>query len=452
MKNEHAVPTPLRAVRRLGVVFFPAFDWAISPTHPERQERLLYTSDQLREEGIFDIPGITEYRPELAEAAAVERVHFCLPDVKSVCSPSHMAAAGAAIRAGRLVMEGGAKGADRAIALARPPGHHAMRVSHGNRGFCNVNMEAIMIERLRDHYPRPDGRPLRVAIVDTDCHHGDGTQDIYWNDPDTLFVSLHQDGRTLYPGTGFPSESGGPAALGRTINIPLPPETSDPGYLHVVEHAVLPILEHFKPDLIVNSAGQDNHFTDPLANMRLTARGYAEMTRRLNPHIAVLEGGYAVRGALPYVNLAICLALAGLPFEDIREPDWSENVARQPQKITDYLMRICEQALNIYHKPPQVPAEGGEEDGFWTRDKEIFYDTDMLRETQREAFLLCRDCEGLLRLETASQRVRRSLCLRIPRGACPRCRETGCAMAEAARRGGDYAQVRLMDMTAPPKA
>ena len=105
-----------------------------------------------------------------------------------------------------------------------------MRVTHGNRGFCNINNEAVMVEYIRDYYPRPDGRPLRIAIVDTDVHHGDGSQDIFWNDPHTLFISLHQDGRTLYPGSGFPQECGGPGALGRTINIPLPPETSDECY------------------------------------------------------------------------------------------------------------------------------------------------------------------------------------------------------------------------------
>ena len=181
--------------RTLGVVFFPAFDWAISPTHPEREERLLYTQDQLSEEGLFDLPGITEYKPGVATYEDIERVHFCLPDVGRVCSASHLASAGGAIRAGELVLSGER---ERAFALVRPPGHHAMRVTHGNRGFCNVNMEAVMIENLRRRFG-----PLRVAIVDTDCHHGDGTQDIYWNDPDTLFISMHQDGRTLYPGTGL---------------------------------------------------------------------------------------------------------------------------------------------------------------------------------------------------------------------------------------------------------
>lgn len=442
--SEKNGPEPFKAARRLGVVFFPAFDWAVSPVHPEREERLLYTGDQLREEGLFDMPGITEYRPELAAAAHIERAHFCLPDVESVCTASHLAAAGAAIRAGRLVMEGRA---DRAFALARPPGHHAMRVTHGNRGFCNINMEAVMIEHLRDHYRRSDGGVLRVAVVDADCHHGDGTQDIYWNDPDTLFISLHQDGRTLYPGSGFPHECGGPAALGRTINIPLPPGTSDEGYLHVMDNAVLPLLERFKPDLVVNSAGQDSHFTDPLTDMRLSAQGYAEMTRRLAPHVAVLEGGYAVRGALPYVNLAICLALAGLPFEDVREPDWTADAARGRPETMEYIRRACEQVVDIYDDPPDVPTEGKEENGFWTRHREILYDTDMLRETQYEAYRLCPDCEGFLRVETASRRTRRALCLRIPRGACPRCRDAGYAMAETARRAGDHAHVRLMDMT-----
>ena len=87
---------PLQAVQRLGVVFFPAFDWAIAPTHPEREERLLYTRDQLLEEGLFDIPGITEYRPDFATREQLARVHFCLPSVGAVSTDSHLASAGGA--------------------------------------------------------------------------------------------------------------------------------------------------------------------------------------------------------------------------------------------------------------------------------------------------------------------------------------------------------------------
>ena len=148
------------------------------------------------------------------------------------------------------------------FALVRPPGHHAMRVVHGNRGFCNINNEPVMIEYLRKKYGLQ-----RIAIVDTDVHHGDGTQDIYWHDPDVLFISFHQDGRTLYPGSGFTDEIGGPLAAGATLNVPLPPGTTDEGILYVLDNLVLPVLDEFQPELIVNSAGQDNHYSDPLANM-----------------------------------------------------------------------------------------------------------------------------------------------------------------------------------------
>ena len=141
-------------------------------------------------------------------------------------------------------------------------------------------------------------KDLRVAIVDTDCHHGDGTEDIYYNDANTLFISLHQDGRTLYPGTGDIGEMGGPGGYGYNVNIPLPPGTGDQGFLYALENVVLPILEDFKPDLIINSAGQDNHYSDPLTNMNFSAQGYAILNERLNPDIAVLEGGYSIEGAI----------------------------------------------------------------------------------------------------------------------------------------------------------
>jgi acetoin utilization deacetylase AcuC-like enzyme len=325
----------LTANNSLGIIFFPAFDWAISPTHPEREERLLYTQDQFREEGIFDIEGIREYRPLVATEKDILRPHFCFPNVQAVCTDSHLISAGGVIRAAQLVME---KERDRAFAVVRPPGHHAMRTVHGSRGFCNINIEAVMIEWIREHYGN-----LRVAVVDTDCHHGDGTQDIYWHDPDVLFISLHQDGRTLYPGTGFPSECGGPKALGRTINVPMPPRTSDEGYLMTVERIVMPILDHFKPDLIINSAGQDNHFSDPITNMNFTAQGYARLTEMLKPDIAVLEGGYAIKGALPYVNLGISLALAGVDFSAVQEPELDREKIREQKSTMDYLSALCDQ-------------------------------------------------------------------------------------------------------------
>ena len=116
------------------------------------------------------------------------------------------------------------------------------------------------------------------------------------------------------------------------------------------------MLEDFQPDLIINSAGQDNHFTDPLANMKLSAQGYAALNAALRPHIAVLEGGYAIRGALPYVNLGICLALAGLPATDIREPGWTPEATRQRPEVGEYIARLCEQVRRLL--PPAQAAHG----------------------------------------------------------------------------------------------
>ena len=227
-----------------------------------------------------------------------------------------------------------------------------MRVVHGARGFCNINIEAVMIEYLRQAYGVD-----RVAIVDTDCHHGDGTQDIYWHDPDTLFISVHQDGRTLYPGTGFTSEYGGPNAAGTTINLPLPPRTSEEGFLYVLENAILPILDEFKPELIVNSAGQDNHYSDPLTNMNFSAHGYAELTSRLKPHIAVLEGGYSIESALPYMNVGIILALAGMDYSRIGEPDYDPEKLRQGPEISRKIEKVVEEALQIWKNGPGDPGK-----------------------------------------------------------------------------------------------
>ena len=113
--------------------------------------------------------------------------------------------------------------------------------------------------------------------------------------------------------------------------------------------------------------------------------------------------------------------------------------------ISDYIARLCDGLLELYHNPPSVPQEGEEENGWWTRRKHVFYDTDMLREGQTEAWRLCADCSGLGRIETASERVTRSLCLLIPRHACPRCREEGLRLAREAERSGRYAHMLLLD-------
>ncbi|UCH19517.1 MAG: histone deacetylase [Deltaproteobacteria bacterium] len=428
----------LKAAHKTGLVFFPAFDWAISPTHPEREERLLYTQDQVFEEGLFDIDGLTEFKPDLVTTKDIQRVHFCVPDVASVITESHLISAGGAKTIGMAVLD---KKVDKGFALVRPPGHHAMRIVHGARGFCNINIEAIMVEYLRQTYNID-----KVAIVDTDCHHGDGTQDIYWHDPDTLFISIHQDGRTLYPGSGFPNELGGPNAFGTTLNIPLPPHTSEEGFLYAIENIVLPILDDFKPDIIINSAGQDNHYSDPITNMNFSAQGYATLTDLLKADIAVLEGGYSIEGALPYVNLGIILAMAGIDYTKVKEPDYEPEKIRQIPELTQIIEKIGEIILSFWEQreTEKSRSQGGK--GYDERSRRIFYDTDQISESQLESLRFCPDCAGALRIDSTSSRGYHILAVHIPRKACKDCMEAGYQWYESADRG-NLDHIFLQDRT-----
>jgi hypothetical protein len=287
-----------------------------------------------------------------------------------------------------------------------------------------------MIERLRRDFGLK-----KVAIVDTDCHHGDGTQDIYWHDPDTLFISLHQDGRTLYPGSGAYEEMGGPKAWGSTINIPLPPETGDAGFLLATKLIVRPILDEWGPELVINSAGQDNHFTDPITNMKLTAKGYAEMSALINPDIAVLEGGYAIQGALPYTNLAIIMSMAGLDWRLVKEPKPKHGFPATKPETLDYVKKLAETIHKRRQNP--VPAQSGSvlRDGWWERDRRVFYDShavtrdledswpSYINEQRREALRDCPDCPGLLVVDTSSGVCEGGRYTKLPPNPCPKCAE-----------------------------
>ncbi len=426
----------MHPVKRTGLIFFPAFDWAISPTHPEREERLLYTQDQVFEEGLLDYENISEYKPGLAGTDDINRVHICVPDASAVCTESHLISAGGAITAADKVLRGDV---DNAFALVRPPGHHAMRVVHGARGFCNINIEAIMVEYIRRHYGH-----RKIAIVDTDCHHGDGSQDIFWHDPDTLYISVHQDGRTLYPGTGFPNETGGPNALGYTLNIPLPPETSEEGFLFALDNLILPVLEDFKPDIIINSAGQDNHYSDPITNMNFTAQGYAILTDRLKPHIAVLEGGYSVETALPYINVGIILAMAGIDYSFVKEPDYNPAALRQDPEVTAYIERLVPALYDQWRQRGSLKASS-DAGTFERRSRSIYYDTDNIHEEQIESVRICDECGGVVTIDSMASTGNRIFAVIVPGRACAACRREGEAIFAATKSGDVYRYVYLQD-------
>ncbi|MBJ7609361.1 MAG: histone deacetylase [Candidatus Dormibacteraeota bacterium] len=197
--------------------------------------------------------------------------------------------AGGAVAAVDAVLDGDH---DAAFAVIRPPGHHA--TASRAMGFCLYNNVAVAIEQARaEHGLR------RVAIVDIDVHHGNGTEATYWNDPGVLYTSLHQF--PFYPGTGALADRGGPEAAGLTVNIPLPAGTSASAWLAEFNTVTLPAVEAFEPELVVVSCGFDAHRDDPLAELRLETETYAEVAERLvalrglssSPGtVWVLEGGY----------------------------------------------------------------------------------------------------------------------------------------------------------------
>jgi len=198
-------------------------------------------------------------------------------------------AAGAAVEGVSRVCSGDVGSA---FAIIRPPGHHATR--DRAMGFCLFNNAAVAARAAQRHHGL-----ARVAVVDIDVHHGNGTQDVFYDDASVLYCSLHQ--WPLYPGTGRRSETGEGAGAGATVNTPLPPGTTGEDWLAAFDEVVAPALRAHAPELIVVSAGYDGHRADPLANLRLDTTTYAEVARRLAGIAAetaggrmvwVLEGGY----------------------------------------------------------------------------------------------------------------------------------------------------------------
>ncbi|MEI6564385.1 MAG: histone deacetylase [bacterium] len=295
-------------MRNTAFVYHPVFlkhqtGW----THPEKRQRLTAILDQLKKSGLWE--QLIHLEPSPAPIEAITRIHtpayveslrlaceaggLFEPDDSTVGSPgtyeAALMAAGGVLSALDAVMSGHAQNAFCAV---RPPGHHAM--PDRAMGFCFFNNVAIGARYLQHRHGI-----RKVAIIDWDVHHGNGTQHAFYNDPSVFYFSLHQ--YPLYPHGGRACETGEGEGKGYTLNVPMPAGATDADYRRVFSQDLKPALDWFQPEFILISAGFDGHRDDPLASLCLTEQGFAELTQMVvtmaaeycgNRLISVLEGGY----------------------------------------------------------------------------------------------------------------------------------------------------------------
>ena len=288
--------------------------------HPERRERLAAVERGVELAGLGDdlvrLEPRAATREELAlahDVAYLDAVEGFVRNGGGSLDPDTVVSAGswdtalAAAGAGLVAIDALRAGAaDAAFVAARPPGHHAPR--DRAQGFCIINNIAVAAAALV-------AGGERVLIVDWDVHHGNGTQDIFWDDPAVVYVSTHQ--WPHYPGTGHPSDTGGPHAPGTVFDFALPRGATGDVALAALDDVVAPAVERFAPTWVLVSAGFDAHRDDPLADLAWSAGDYARLARRVQGFapaparlVLFLEGGYDL-AALAHSTASTLAALAG---------------------------------------------------------------------------------------------------------------------------------------------
>ncbi|WP_104086331.1 acetoin utilization protein AcuC [Arthrobacter sp. GMC3] len=332
------------------------------PQHPMSPKRLELTAALAKELGIFDLPQVTVEASYVASEDELSAVHSrdYIAAVRRVgedptrsdpdrglgteddpaFAGMHEASArlaGASLVATRAIISGTAV---RAVNFGGGM-HHASREKAS--GFCIYNDAAMAIMRLLD------SGVSKVAYIDIDAHHGDGTQDIFWNDPRVLTISLHESGLTLFPGTGFAKDIGGPDAQGTAVNVALPAGTGDAGWLRAF-HAVVPhLVEAFGAEIIVSQHGCDSHRDDELSHLNTSIDAQREAALSIavladkvcgGRWIATGGGGYNIIGVVPRVWSHLMAIVAGRPVPlrtPVPEP-WRDYVRDQYGKVAPLLM------------------------------------------------------------------------------------------------------------------
>ena len=314
----------------VGFVYDPIYLKHDTGDHVENAGRLEAIISRLEETGLRQ--QLTLVKPRKASVEELSLVHqrqhiSRIQDVAkkgggwldsdTVVSPDSykvsLYAAGGSIRAMEVVMEGEVGSA---FALVRPPGHHA--TPRRAMGFCLFNNIAIAAEQALSKY-----KLERLAIIDFDVHHGNGTQAVFYNRPEVMYISTHE--YPFYPGSGSVEETGSEAAKGATINIPLPAGCGDSEYLQVFEQIIAPAARRFKPQLILVSAGYDAHWADSIAMMQVSVTGFAQMVRVIKGLadelcdgrlVFGLEGGYHLSALAASVKATFDVLLGNASIDD----------------------------------------------------------------------------------------------------------------------------------------
>lgn len=320
----------------IGIVYDEKYaKYDLGPGHPFRGDRFINAIRFFEEQGIFLLPNIVSLSPKPVTRQDLLKVHdeyyvdmiFRLAeksrpyDIETPVSPEILEATllivGGAIEAGKAILE---DKVNRAVAIGC--GYHHAGKNYGG-GFCLFNDIAMLTEFLREKYGLK-----RILILDYDVHFGNGTSDIYYSDPNVLFISLHQDPRTLYPGTGFFNQIGEGAGKGYNVNVPLPSGTGDETYLYALKETFVPLAEEFKPEIILANGGSDPHFADMLGSLGLTVNGFfktsgtiVDVAKKMCQGKVVLMPGSGYNPVvLPACWYALTAGVVGLEAISVSDP------------------------------------------------------------------------------------------------------------------------------------